>query len=254
MIDLAAFTTDAPATEVAEAGEQFSGNWFKNRALYVINTHNFGFAAAPNCRAIVDLSDRPIIDRMLVIAIHRDRVYARRLLRDNSIPNVVVLASESENPLKRPPSVLLPTEEVLLLNVVGILFDDRPHFPRPSEEAELLNDFDFVQNVKLVFKVRGESAIPLALPDQIILGGDLIQTNQLNQLEGSPVAIATSVGSAFKKIGKAVPGEPHIRQFESIGGLGESMLVRTEDIEDSFNTLPLMQSIRRVLGVLYDTN
>jgi hypothetical protein len=31
------------------------------------------------------------------------------------------------------------------------------------------------------------------------------------------------------------------------------MLIRTEDIEDSFNTLPVMQSIRRVLGVLYDT-
>lgn len=254
IMDLAAFTTDTPATEVAEAEEHFSGSWFENRALYLINTHNFGFAATPNCRAIVDLSDRSIIDRMLVIAIHRDKIYARRLLRDDSNPNVVALASEAENPLKRPRSVLLPTKEVRLLNVVGILFDDRPHFPKPSEEAKLLNDFDLVKNVQLVFKVRGDSAIPLALPGQIILGGGLVMTSQLDELEGSPVAIATSEGSAFKKIGKAVPGTPHVRQFESIGGLGESMLVRTEDIKDSFNALPLMQSIRCVLGVLYDTN
>ena len=79
-------------------------------------------------------------------------------------------------------------------------------------------------------------------------------TSQFDELEGSPVAIATSEGSAFKRIGKAVPRAPHVRQFESIGGLGESMLVRTEDIEDSFTALPLLQSIRRVLGVLYETN
>lgn len=254
IMDLAAFTTDTPATEVTVAGEYFSGSWFENRALYLINTHNFGFAATPNCRAIVDLPDRPIVDRMLVIAIHRDKVYARRLFRDDSTPNVVVLASEAGNPLKRPPTVLLPTEEVLLLNVVGILFDDQPHFPKPAEEAELVNDFTLLKNVQLVFKVRGDSAVPLALPGQIILGGGLVMSNQFDRLEGSPVAIATSEGSAFKKIGKAIAGAPHVRQFESIGGLGESMLVRTEDVRDSFSALPTLQSIRRVLGVLYETS
>jgi len=254
ILDLAAFTTETPATDVSEAEECFSGSWFENRALYLINTHNFGFAATPNCRAIVDLSNRPIIDKTLVIAIHQNKVYARRLFHSTSNPNVVVLASEAENPLKRPPTVFLPAEEVRLLNVVGILFDDRPQFPKPSEEAELLDYFDLSENIQLVFRVRGESAIPLALPGQTILGGDLVMTSQLDRLEGTPVAISTSDGSAFKKIGKVVPGNPHVRQFESIGGLGESMLVRTEDIEDSFNTLPLMQSIRRVLGVLYDTN
>lgn len=254
IMDLAAFTTETPVSEVTEAGERFSGSWFENRALYVINTHNFGFAAPRNCRAIVDLSDRPIIDKMLVIAIHQDKVYARRHFRDDSRPNVVVLASEAENPLKRAPTVLLPSEEVLLLSVVGILFDDRPYFPRPTGEAELVNDFDLFENVELVFSVRGESAIPLALPGQTILGGGFVMTSQFDEFEGSPVAIATSEGSAFKKIGKVVPGAPHVRQFESIGGLGESMLVRTEDIEDSFTALPLLQSIRRVLGVLYETN
>lgn len=254
IMDLAAFTTDMPVTELSEAGECFSGSWFENRALYLINTHNFGFSATPNCRAIVDLSDRPITDRMLVIAIHQDKVYARRIFRDDSMRNVVVLASEAENPLKRPPTVLLPTEAVLVLNVVGILFDDRPHFPKPSEEAELLDYFDLSENIQLVFKVRGNSAIPLALPGQIILAGGLVMPSQLEQLEGSPVAIATSEGSAFKKVGKAVPGAPYVRQFESIGGLGESMLVRTEDVQYPLSALPSLQSIRRVLGVLYETS
>ncbi len=253
--DLAAFTTEAPTTDVSEVEERFSASWFEDRALYLINTHNFGFAATPNCRAIVDLSDKPIIDRMLVIAIHKEKVYARRLLRSTANPNVVVLASEAENPLKRPHTVILPTEEVRLLNVVGILFDDRPNYPRSSEEALLMNEFNPVEKIQLVYKVRGESAIPLALPEQIILGGDLVMTSRLDHLEGCPVAVSTSDGSSvFKKIGKAVPGAPQIRQFESIGALGESMLVRIEDIEDSFSALPLVQSIRRVLGVLYETS
>jgi hypothetical protein len=254
IMDLAAFTTETPVSEVMETEERFSGSWFENRALYLINTHNFGFAAPLNCRAIVDLSDTPIIDKMLVIAIHQDKVYARRLFRDDSRPNVIVLASEAENPLKRPPTVILPTEEVRLLNVVGILFDDRPRFPRLKGEAELVNDFDLFENVELVFRVRGDSAIPLALPGQTIIGGGSVMTSQFDEFEGNPVAIATSEGSAFKRIGKAVPRAPHVRQFEAIGGLGESMLVRTEDIEDSFTALPLLQSIRRVLGVLYETN
>ncbi len=253
--DLAAFITEAPTTEVSEVEERFSASWFEDRALYLINTHNFGFAATPNCRAIVDLSDETIIDGMLVIAIHKEKVYARRLLRSTANPNVVVLASEAENPLKRPPTVILPAEEVRLLNVVGILFDDRPNYPRSPEDAVLMSEFNLVEKIQLVFKVKGESATPFVLPGQTVLGGNIVLPSQLNMLEGKPVAIATSDGSsAFKKIGKAVPGNPHVRQFESIGGLGESMLVRIEDIDDSFSALPLLQSIRRVLGVLYETS
>jgi hypothetical protein len=251
IMDLAAFTTDTPMAETVESEDPFSGGWFENCALYLINTHNFGFAASPNCRAVVDLSDRPVVDKMLVIAIHKDRVYARRLLRDNSRPTVAVLASEAENPMKRPPSLILPFQEVLLLNVVGVLFDHRPHFPRPTQEALLMDSLDFIEDVQVVFRVRGDSAIPLALPDQSILGGRRILNSQLDELYGTPVAVATSEGSAFKKIGKSIPGAPHVRQFESIGGLGESILVRTEDIQDSFGNLPLLLSIRRVLGVLY---
>ncbi|MBN2285969.1 MAG: hypothetical protein JXI43_05940 [Tissierellales bacterium] len=252
ILDLAAFTSETPICDVTESDEHFTDKWFKNHSLYYINTHNFGFAATPNCRAIVDLSDRPIIDKMLVIAIHENKTYARRLFRSQTNPNIVVLGSEAENPLKRPPTIFLPAEEVRLLNVVGILFDDRPHFPRPSDEALLLNHFDISDNVQLVFRVRGNSAIPLALPEQIILGGKLLKINEIANMKGTPVAISTSEGSFFKKIGESLPGYPYIRQFESIGGLGESILLRTEGIESPFDSLPVVYSIRKILGVLYD--
>jgi len=252
ILDLAAFTADVPLGDIAEAEVSFSGSWFEKRAIYFINTHNFGFSGRIDCRAIVDLTDENVADSRLAIALHRDKIYARRLLRDITKPGFVTLGSEAENPLHRPPSLLLPTEEVRLLKVVGILFDDRPLFPKPNEEAALVDESDFLEKIELAFKVRGDSALPLALPGQTILGGSRLMPSQLKEMEGSLVAVATSDGSAFKRIGKAVPAVPHVRQFEAIGGHGESLLVRIEDIEDAFADLPLFQSARHIMGVLYD--
>ncbi len=252
LLDLAAFTADVSAREVVAADERFSGHSFENRAIYVTNSHNFGFAGPINCRAVVDLTDESVADSRLVIALHREKVYARRLLRDASNPGFVALGSEAENPLKRPPSLFLPAEEVRLLKVVGIIFDNRPHYPKAADEAALIDNSDVLENVELVFKVTGDSAVPLALPGQTILGGAHLSGSHLSEKEGHPVAISTSDGAAFKRIGKTIPGAPHVRQFESIGGLGESMLVRTEDVENEYASLPLLHSARLVLGVFYD--
>jgi len=71
-------------------------------------------------------------------------------------------------------------------------------------------------------------------------------------LIGEMVALDTSGGCAFKRVGEVLPGAEHVRQFESIGGLGESLLVRTEAIEnDPFHGLPLLRDTREILGVLY---
>ncbi len=251
--DLAAFTTDTPPSETMEAHERFSSSWFENRAVYVINTDNLGFAGTRNCRVVVDLTDEAVTDNTLVIALHQDKVYARRLLHDPTNPGIIGLGSEAENPLDRLRSLFLPINEVRLLKIVGILFDDRPYFPRPSGEAALVNDSHLLEKVDLIFQVRGDSALPLALPGQMILAGSSLTPSQLGEMEGRLVAIATSEGMAFKRTSKAVPGVPHVRQFESIGGLGESMLVRTQDIEDTFGSLPLLLSMRLVLGVLYES-
>jgi hypothetical protein len=43
-----------------------------------------------------------------------------------------------------------------------------------------------------------------------------------------------------------------LRLFESIGGLGESILIKTEEVEDKrFSRIPLLQNVYKVIGVLY---
>ncbi len=104
----------------------------------------------------------------------------------------------------------------------------------------------------MAFKIRGESGLPLALPGQIVLGDDKLLPSQLEQNKGQLVAIAFSGKEAFKRIGECIPSQTRLRLFESIGGLGESILVRTEEIEnDPFDKIPLFETAYRIIGIIY---
>lgn len=251
--DIAAFTAESLPGEPIETGERFATDRFTHHALYVISTGNLGFAAPMHCRAIVDLSEEPVADNRLVVAMYRDMLYARRLLRDEKKPGVVVLASDAVDPNRRPPSILVPAQEVRLLKIVGILFDGRPHYPRPSQEAAPARDMSYLGRVEIAFKVRGTSAEPLALHGQTVLGGRSLTPQDVASMEDSLVAIATDHAAMLKRVGKPVPGGKHVRHLDAIGGRGESTLIRLAEVEkDPFGKVPLLQSAREVLGVLYE--
>ena len=163
------------------------------------------------------------------------------------------MTSPSENPLKRPQSRFLQPAEVRLLQIVGVLFDSSPNYSRIPGDAVLERDSSILDRVELAFKVDGDSALPLAINGQMILGGARLLPTELAGKEGRIIAIATSDGCVLKRVGKVIPGAPHLRMFESVGGLGESMLICTEDIEENrVGNLPLLHSAREVLGVLYE--
>jgi len=250
---LAASTADSPLWEAAPAAEPFSCDWLANHAIYINTTDNFGFSGQRNCRVIVDLDDENPVDKSLVIALYSGTAYARRLLRPDGNLAQVVLAAETSNPIERPPALLLPASEVRLLPVVGVLFDNRPVYPRPSGEAEIDEACRILDDdVEIAFTVRGESALPLVIEEQTILGGRRVLPADMPSMEGKVIALATSGGCAFKRVGRTLADATHVRQFESVGGLGESILARTEEVEDDrFGTLPLVESAREILGVLY---
>ncbi|MDP8240378.1 MAG: ATP-binding protein [Candidatus Hatepunaea meridiana] len=251
--DLAAFTAGDYYSEVGESEKIVLLDRFTNESIYYINTHNLGFSASIGYRVIVNLSDEEVPDNSLVIALHKDSVYARRLLRSDSFAGILALGSESENPTKRPRSLLLPLEEVQLLKINGVLFDDQPVYSKSTDEAELLSGYSLLDKVELMFKVTGDSALPLALPNQIILGGRAILPNELSTMKDVLVAIATSNGQFFKRVGDSVPGKSYLRLFESIGGIGDSIMVHTEDVENGeYNEIPQLIHARQILGVLYD--
>lgn len=59
------------------------------------------------------------------------------------------LGSEAEVPSRRPGSLVLPTAEVRLLPVTGILFSNRPDWSRSSEEAHLVDERALFESLRL---------------------------------------------------------------------------------------------------------
>lgn len=251
--DLAAFTQGGSPGEPTQEEGRFSPQKYTNHAIFALNTRNLGFAAPKDARVIVDCSDEVVSDNRLVVALHGERVLARRLHRNISSPNSIVLTSEAEDPTKRPPAQFLPAAEVRLLKIVGILFDDQPFYTKSREEAAPVSAPGVLGKVEVAFKVRGQSAMPLALPNQYVLGGASIAPNEFAGMEGHLVAVSTAEGAVFKRVGAALPGAPHVRLLEAIGGKGASMLVRVEEVrKDNYQKVPLMTSARRIVGVLYE--
>jgi AAA domain-containing protein len=236
----------------AENGDVFNVNWFENKSIYYLNTHNLGFAAPLGSRAIVSFSDEVVKSNRLVVATTQSKTYARRLYKSEKRPDLVVLGSEAENPRKRTESIFISPDQVSLKKIVGVVFDFKNVYHKSSDEAFVIAECNILNEVKVVFKIDGESGMPLALPGQKILAGSEISAKDIGAHEGHLVAVSTSDGDMFKRLGKVIPGFRNIRQLDSVGGHGESFLVRTEELEGDQSEIPVLHSMRRVIGVLYD--
>ena len=142
--------------------------------------------------------------------------------------------------------------KVRLYRIVGAIFTDMPPSVGGGEATPIANAPELTR-IETAYRVREDSAIPLALPGQVILGGAELSSNDLNAWEGKLVAVTLKDGtSVFKRVGARLGGPlDHLRQFETIGGLGSSIVIATETIDD-MASMPVMASARRVLGVLYE--
>jgi hypothetical protein len=147
---------------------------------------------------------------------------------------------------------MLDPSEVQIHRVLGVLFDDIPP-PPGKREAVQIEHAPSLLKITTSYRVRDDSALPLALPGQIVLGGPTILASELGAYEGKFVALTLTDGSSiFKRVGPMLPGLTPLRQFESIGGLGASEVIVTEAYDGEFKGLPVMQFARLVLGVIYE--
>lgn len=252
---LAAFSGSARAFVGFDNQETFSSEWFKGKALLRLNTHNFGFSAPINSLVIVESNPTEAKDNDLVIALHDDKVSARRMLRSPKDVTRVTLAAETTNPTKRPPTIVLPAGAVTTYRVRGVLFDkDPPAVLGSKQDAIAVESAVALLSIKVAFGVKDDSALPLALPGQTLLGGESVAPAELGKHEGQLVAISLDDGqNLFKRISYALPGAlSHVRQFESIGGFGDSFLAATEFLEGRALGFPLVEAARLVVGVLYE--
>jgi hypothetical protein len=247
--DLAAFT-QAHIGSSQDTAQPFDPQILSGKAVFYLRRSNFGFAAPTGSLAIVEAVPCAVADRRLVIARHGDAIYARRFLRSQGT-DMIGLTAEVPDPRNRTPkTIILPEEEVVLHQVAGVLFDHDVSVDQGSGEAVLVDASKVLERVELAFRVKDESAVPLALANQIVLGGRLLELDLLNQHEGALVALTLDDGSSiFKRVGPALPGElAHLRLFESIGGLGSSQTITVGKRQPG---LAMVTDARLILGVLY---
>ena len=248
--DLAAFTQQAPAAESQETVEPFDTNLLAGKCTFYLRRPNFGFAAPQGALAIVEALPGPVLDRRLVIARHGKAVYARRFLHSKG-STLIGLTAEVLDPRRRSPTTLfLPEAEVALHQVAGVLFDHDITVEQGQDEAVSVDAARVFARVETAFRVVDESAVPLALPKQIVLGGASIDLAVIGRHEDALVALTLDDGSSiFKRVGSALPGNlAHLRQFESIGGLGSSQVLAIGKEQAGVTGV---RSIRRIIGVIY---
>jgi hypothetical protein len=248
--DLAAFTQNASSGESQESPERLDPHLLDNTAAYYLRRPYFGFAAPAGSLAIVEAVPGPAADRRLVIARHGSAVYARRFVRGANA-GVIGLTAEVPDPRTRTPkTIILPEIEVAIHQVVGIIFDHSVTVTHGQDEAVQVDAGDVFKRIEIAFRVVDDSAVPLALEKQIVLGGRRIELDELGRHKDALVALTLDDGSSiFKRVGAALPSElAHLRQFESIGGLGSSQVLSVGKPHKGFRNV---MNARIIIGVLY---
>lgn len=250
--DIAAFVGTLPGGGSQDATERLNGDWFEGKALYYVRGDTLGFAIPSGAIAIVEVEPYSGRDQNLVIACHRNQVLARRLVTSRGAIGVS-LSAQMPDPRVRRPTVTFDDNKVRLYRIVGAIFTDMAP-PAGGGEATLIEAVPELKRIAVAYRVREDSAVPLALPGQIILGGPELTPADLDAVEGHLVAVTLDDGaSVFKRVGTRLPGAlRHLRQFETIGGLGSSIVIVTEPRSKGDEKVPMMASARRVVGVLYE--
>ncbi|SPT37637.1 recombination protein F [Achromobacter denitrificans] len=247
---LAAFVRGANVGDSQETDfEELSSSWFDGKAFFLLRSSNLGFAGPATSVAIVEAELSRVEDRRLVIVRHGKETYARRALCPVDTP-MLALAAETPDPRKSPPTLLLREDEVALHRIVGMLLNPNVTSPASKSEAVQVDGSGCLANVKSAYKIKEDSAIPLALPGQIALGGEQIKLHELDKHFDAYVALHLDDGSSiFKRVGEKLPAPlSHLRRFETIGGLGVADILSVGQPHQGFRAI---EKAVLVLGILY---
>jgi hypothetical protein len=248
--DLAAFTQRAPSGESQEPLERLDPHLLDNKVAFYLRRPNFGFAASVGSLAIVESIPGPAMDRQLAIVRYKNSIYARRVVRDVNAKLVGLTAEVPDPRTRNPKTLFFPETKVAIHQVIGIIFDHRLKVENGQDEAALVDASDVLKHIEIAFRVVDDSAIPLALPKQVVLGGGRIEPSELGRHKDALVALNLDDGSSiFKRVGAALSGEfAHLLQFESIGGLGSSQILSVGKPHKGFSSVT---NARAIIGVLY---
>jgi hypothetical protein len=246
--DLAAFAGFSGTGESQAQVEELDPQLFANKAYFLLRRPNFGFAAPQGAIAIVEAEAAPVANGRLVIARQDGPTRARRVLRSQGRDEIGLMAETPDHPHRDSTIIFARPAQFDLHQVVGIIVEHALPLSSGPDEAVAIDPTEVLAQIETCFRVKDTSAVPFAFENQVVMGGKLVPLDQLR--ENALVALTLNDGaSVFKRVGRRLPGElAHVRQFESIGGLGSSEVLAVGKPHDGFRQV---MSARTVIGVLY---
>lgn len=222
-----------------------------NIALYAIQSDSLGAFARKGQVVIVSL-DRAAKCGEPVVALHNEKVFARRYHSDKSDISKLTLACEQSVSERVAPALVLRRKKVRLMPIVGVLYESVA--AAGGDEARALLNSEVLAAPLAAARVIDHSGYPLIRHhDWVLLESCSFSSSEnLHGLRGELVAfVANKDGQKdayLKRVGIAISGETRI--FESAGTFGDAMAISCGYEQSS--GLPQLMSLWRVRGVLRD--
>ncbi|WP_417380078.1 hypothetical protein [Gimesia sp.] len=252
----AASNADSFGIEADDAGEEFRWGQLGRIAIYQVLSHSLGLAVPKFCRVIVSLEEEEIPDHSLVIALFRNKVFARRLARTPGQSDAVLLNSDRLDPRNRAPVEVIHQDSLRLFPIIGVIWNDC-ETRTGTGEAILDETYDLNKlDIKVAQTVNGLSAEPFVLNKQKILLGSEIHWTDIGRHIDRPVSVELKDKRQFLKIvsNSTMGPKDTVRVLNPLGGLGEPIIVHggfPKKQSDDFKHIPQVQRVRPMHVVLY---
>ena len=219
-------------------------------ALYVVRGSTLGLLALPGQVVIVSL-DSEAADGDPVVALHRDRAFARRFHRDRSDPSRTLLAADFSGSENVPPAMLVATAATRVMPIIGVLYDAQT-IPGP-DEAVPVDSTEILSRKLAAAHIVEDSAYPVIRNGDTVLMEEIEELSRttVQSLEGRIVALTARDGSDsygyLKRLGPNL-GDG-LRIYENIGLNGQAVCVAERHAAATAAT-PLLERLWRVHGFL----
>ena len=219
-------------------------------ALYVVRGSTLGLLALPGQVVIVSL-DREAADGDLVVALHRDKAFARRFHRDRKDPSRTLLAADFSGSENVPPAMLVRTAATRVMPIIGVLYDTQS-IPGP-DEAVAIDSTGILSRKLAAAHIVEDSAYPVIRNGDTVLMEEIaaLSHTTVESLEGRIVALTARSGADsfgyLKRLGQNL-GDG-LRIYENIGLNGQAVCI-AERQSAATGDVPWLEQLWRVHGFL----
>lgn len=259
------FTVSAKAAALTDGriSVEVESDWSAERIIFP--NHSAVRLNADTLSPVASIGDILIVrqfhearDRDLVVAAISDRLYVRRLSNYPNSEDSVILSAQSSDPLVQMQPIIAQKDGSQIRIVDGVIYDKHniPPIDEGNEAVELkgVSDLESLTKLtKVVYKVYGNSAVPLALDGQYLLVGDLIvDSEQVSRLDGRLVIATTEMlDGEVARFFKRMRWKPPLVVLESLdlGGKSPPEILSL----DSDEKWPRLTSVSEVIGVIFSS-